>query len=216
MDFVRALSPADHERGIALLETASCPPEPFWDWDPATGAYKESKPGAGAARGPWGSYGFRKSPGDGRYYWHQAAPFAMTRWTNLYYPGDVIGEAVAPVFGPGVRDVRLEPEPGERDPRWLPRRLHWARRPGAHVRYWRSGGRAPLAEAATWLREIAFHRAGAEPPAVDERAVRSVNRTTARYAEVPEHLRAEPGKGRTGYSGQVAHERAPDTKRDRP
>lgn len=42
---------------------------------------------------------------------HHAAVFAVTRWTNLYFPcrftlwGDVIGGPVAPAFGPGVRDV---------------------------------------------------------------------------------------------------------------
>ncbi|MBI2740746.1 MAG: hypothetical protein HYX38_29940 [Rhodospirillales bacterium] len=38
---------------------------------------------------------------------HHAAPFAVTRWTNLYFPGDVIGGPVAPLFGKGVRDVKL-------------------------------------------------------------------------------------------------------------
>lgn len=42
---------------------------------------------------------------------HHAAVFAVTRWTNLFFPcrrtlwGDVIGGPAAPVFGPGVRDV---------------------------------------------------------------------------------------------------------------
>jgi len=42
---------------------------------------------------------------------HHAACFAVTRWTNLYYPstwlwkGDVIGGPLAGVFGPGVLDV---------------------------------------------------------------------------------------------------------------
>jgi hypothetical protein len=42
---------------------------------------------------------------------HHAAVFGPTRWTNLYFPcawtlkGDVIGGPVAPVFGPGIRDV---------------------------------------------------------------------------------------------------------------
>jgi hypothetical protein len=38
---------------------------------------------------------------------HHGAPFAVTRWTNLYFPGDVIGGPVAPLFGRGVRDVKL-------------------------------------------------------------------------------------------------------------
>ena len=44
---------------------------------------------------------------------HHAAPFALTRWTNLYFPcrllvwGDLVGGPVAPVFGPAVRDVAV-------------------------------------------------------------------------------------------------------------
>ena len=42
---------------------------------------------------------------------HHAACFAVTRWTNLYYPsswlwkGDFIGGPLAEVFGPGILDV---------------------------------------------------------------------------------------------------------------
>jgi hypothetical protein len=42
---------------------------------------------------------------------HHAAVFGLTRWTNLYFPnraivvGDIIGGPLAPVFGPGIRDV---------------------------------------------------------------------------------------------------------------
>ncbi len=45
---------------------------------------------------------------------HQAAPFALTRWTNLYFPaaatvfGDLIGGPIAPVFGAAVKDVRVK------------------------------------------------------------------------------------------------------------
>lgn len=44
---------------------------------------------------------------------HHAALFAVTRWTNLYFParfglfGDFIGGPLAPYFGSGVRDRRL-------------------------------------------------------------------------------------------------------------
>ena len=30
---------------------------------------------------------------------HHGAPFAVTRWTNLYFPGDIIGGPVARLFG---------------------------------------------------------------------------------------------------------------------
>jgi hypothetical protein len=59
---------------------------------------------------------------------HHAAPFAVTRWTNLYFKagkggirGDIVGGPVAPMFGRWVRDVELRP------PRW------WL----AHTFYWR-------------------------------------------------------------------------------
>jgi hypothetical protein len=44
---------------------------------------------------------------------HHAAVFGPCRWTNLYFPakflivGDVIGGPLAPVFGPGIRDVQV-------------------------------------------------------------------------------------------------------------
>ena len=44
---------------------------------------------------------------------HHAAVFAPVRWTNLFFPprltlwGDLVSGALAPVFGPGIRDVPL-------------------------------------------------------------------------------------------------------------
>lgn len=44
---------------------------------------------------------------------HESAPFAVVRWTNLYFPtrwgflGDWFGGPLAPLFGPGVRDVAI-------------------------------------------------------------------------------------------------------------
>lgn len=44
---------------------------------------------------------------------HHAAVFALTRWTNLYFPnskivvGDLIGGPLRPVFGAGIRDVEV-------------------------------------------------------------------------------------------------------------
>jgi hypothetical protein len=40
---------------------------------------------------------------------HHGAPFAVTRWTNLYFPRDIIGGPVVPLFGEGIRDVELCP-----------------------------------------------------------------------------------------------------------
>ena len=42
---------------------------------------------------------------------HSAAPFAVTRWTNLYFPshaivrGDVVGGPLAPLFGVAINDI---------------------------------------------------------------------------------------------------------------
>ncbi len=42
---------------------------------------------------------------------HHAAPFACTRWTNLYFPGDTIGGPLRDVFGRWIRDVRVLLQP---------------------------------------------------------------------------------------------------------
>jgi hypothetical protein len=61
-----------------------------------------------------------------------AAPFAVTRWTNIYAPakaiifGDPIGGPLAPVFGTGIKDV-----PVALSGWWR------ARTPLAHSSYWR-------------------------------------------------------------------------------
>lgn len=66
---------------------------------------------------------------------HHAAPFAPTRWTNLYFPtkavvfGDPVGGKVAPAFGQGVRDVAVW------HPKWRRRHLPWA-----HSSYWHRKG----------------------------------------------------------------------------
>jgi hypothetical protein len=59
---------------------------------------------------------------------HHGAPFAITRWTNLYFPGDIIGGPVADLFGSGIKDVELCPALRE----W-PDSLFPAR---SHTRYW--------------------------------------------------------------------------------
>jgi hypothetical protein len=59
---------------------------------------------------------------------HHAAVFAPARWTNIFAPrkwvfwGDVIAGPVAPLFGPGVKDVALT---GAAARKWI-----------AHVHYW--------------------------------------------------------------------------------
>ena len=52
----------------------------------------------------------------------------VTRWTNLYFPGDIIGGAVASLFGKGIKDVKLR----FASRGWLDRLIP-AR---SHTRYW--------------------------------------------------------------------------------
>jgi hypothetical protein len=68
---------------------------------------------------------------------HHAAPFCCTRWTNLFFPaafgllGDIVGGALAPVFGAGVRDIPIR------------RGGIWRRTLLSHTRYWRPGPQDP-------------------------------------------------------------------------
>jgi hypothetical protein len=62
---------------------------------------------------------------------HHAALFACTRWTNIYFPGDFVGGPLTPVFGPGIRDVRVT-EKG------LGGLIAYT--PLSHTRYWRKFG----------------------------------------------------------------------------
>jgi hypothetical protein len=61
---------------------------------------------------------------------HDAALFAVTKWTNLYFPvswllhGDLIGGPVAVLFGPGVRDV---PVRARKWRGWLAHTHYWDR-----------------------------------------------------------------------------------------
>jgi hypothetical protein len=78
--------------------------------------------------------------GDGKGYTplilHHAAPFAVTRWTNLYFPaalglfGDLVGGPLRPVFGLGVKDIPVST-------------ATWRGLAGrtlvAHTSYWRVG-----------------------------------------------------------------------------
>lgn len=66
---------------------------------------------------------------------NHAAPFAITRWTNVYVPttaivfGDPIGGPVAPMLGDGIRDVPVSAST------WI--RAH---SPLAHTSYWLRAG----------------------------------------------------------------------------
>ncbi len=79
-------------------ELPSCPPLRDWSQCDSPGFYRTDFTD---------SYGIVRSllVGD------SGALFAPTRWTNLYFPvkhivrGDLIGGPLAPLFGPGVRDI---------------------------------------------------------------------------------------------------------------
>lgn len=68
---------------------------------------------------------------------HHAAPFAVTRWTNIFFParfglfGDIIGGPLQPVFGPGIKDIPVS--------------LNSAKRftPAAHKAYWKVEAASP-------------------------------------------------------------------------
>lgn len=70
--------------------------------------------------------------GDKERYFHHATPFAVTRWTNLYFPGDFIAGKVAPQFGNGITDIQVEYE----------KNFFWKMisyvSPLTHTHYWRS------------------------------------------------------------------------------
>ncbi|MDS0134720.1 hypothetical protein [Amycolatopsis sp. 505] len=76
------------------------------------------------------------------------APFALVRWTNLYFParwlvfGDPIGGPLAPVLGCGIKDLPVTTS------RWIRRRT-----PLAHTAYWRWSANDEKAKATRALLE---------------------------------------------------------------
>lgn len=72
-------------------------------------------------------------------YLHHAAAFAVTRWTNLYFPapfglfGDIVGGPVMPVMGAGVLDlpVTVKKWKGVLAGSWLSHTHYWSERGGA-------------------------------------------------------------------------------------
>jgi hypothetical protein len=64
---------------------------------------------------------------------HHAALFACTRWTNLYFPGDLIGGPLQQPFGPWVDDHPVQS-----------RRLFGLGQflPSSHIRYWKTSERS--------------------------------------------------------------------------
>ncbi|QGU05183.1 hypothetical protein CETAM_09670 [Corynebacterium comes] len=84
---------------------------------------------------------------------HHGAPFAVTRWSNAYFPrwlffGDLVGGPLARQFGRGVRDVAVRAES-------LRRRSRRDVFPWVHSHYWRLD---PQASAIRELEEEALRR----------------------------------------------------------
>jgi hypothetical protein len=62
-----------------------------------------------------------------------SAVFGFVRWTNIYFPGDVIGGPVRNTFGAGVKDVRVRRNTGT----LLGSKLR-AMCPTSHTKYWKA------------------------------------------------------------------------------
>lgn len=69
---------------------------------------------------------------------HGGAPFAATRWTNLYFPyrrlvfGDLVGGPLAGVFGEGIRDIPVQADGAG----------FWGQTLASHCMYWHRAGKA--------------------------------------------------------------------------
>jgi hypothetical protein len=77
------------------------------------------------------------------------SPFAVTRWTNLWFPvtrgalhGDWFGGALRPLFGPGIRDIAVHGNKPERFKRGL-----------AHTEYFRHPEKDDEGDVARHLRK---------------------------------------------------------------
>lgn len=85
---------------IDRREIVTCPPV-------SEVAHGVASDGRDRVRLTWGREGSKRRL-------HEAAPFAVVRWTNLWYParvgffGDWFGGPLARLYGPGVEDVRLD------------------------------------------------------------------------------------------------------------
>ena len=106
-----------------------------------------------------GWYTLRESPRNALVA-HHGAPFAVTRWSNAYFPrwlffGDLVGGPLAPKFGRGIRDVAVRAQS-------LRRRSVRDIFPWAHSHYWRLDPEASaigqLEEEALRLEKKAAHQ----------------------------------------------------------
>ena len=100
--------------------------------------------------------------GNGERSFHHGALFGLTRWTNLFFPvrgilwGDLVGGAVQPLFGDGVKDVPVKGG-------WFGSFL-------GHTAYWRSKGPTVRASAnAGTVLDYALVEQGGRPTPGDPR-----------------------------------------------
>ena len=124
------------------------------------------------------------------HYLHHAAAFAVTRWTNLYFPapfglfGDIVGGPVKPVMGGGVLDLPVTVGNGKG---WLAK--SWL----SHTHYWSERGGTQGYLSALGKDEQAINQ-GPRPSAtealrwaIDLKGVRRFRRVGAQRSLAPEH-----------------------------
>lgn len=142
-DLVTAGSPIAHARDLWSSEVATfddrvneneypiCPPL----GEVQRSEVRRIKAEKLAIPGAKGKIAFYRKTEAGPLIAHESAPFASTRWTNLYFPlkpwlgGDPVGGKLAETMGPGVRDVAVRPS--------TKRRRVLAMPVAAHTWYWR-------------------------------------------------------------------------------
>ncbi|MDI2125536.1 hypothetical protein [Yinghuangia seranimata] len=110
-DVLAERTPKRFATRVRRRELPTCPPQ--------------NEERAGDTAPPHYSYSWR-----GREVLYGAAPFAVVRWSNLWFPsaprwfgatGDWFGGPLRPLFGDGVHDVRVT---GNRPKRWIPAFAH--------------------------------------------------------------------------------------------
>lgn len=110
-DLLLTKNRAEFEESVKTGVNPSCPPR--------ASSQKVEAPEAGVGRYGWDN--------QGRTVLHHAAPFAVTRWTNLFFPvragffGDWFGGRLAPLFGRGVWDREVL---GNKNERLVPALAH--------------------------------------------------------------------------------------------
>ena len=92
------------DRAVELQEIPTCPP--------VSDGYEENDINSTGARYKKNRYFSWNNKG--RRVIYHGAPFAVVRWTNLWFPahwgffGDWFGGELSPLFGPGIKDIALQ------------------------------------------------------------------------------------------------------------